>query len=82
MGEHQKEFHFFVDGKKYSSPTESVTGATIKSIAGVPPAYQLFLETHGGGADQAISDGEGIVLSGGEKHFYAVPPATFGTQQC
>ncbi|HTE41237.1 MAG TPA: multiubiquitin domain-containing protein [Steroidobacteraceae bacterium] len=73
-----KEYHFFVDGKKYETLQSSLSGGEIKAQAGVPTPYQLFLEEHGNAPDRAISDGETIDLAKGAKHFYAVPPATFG----
>lgn len=80
--EHQKprQYHFFVDAKKYETEHSSLTGADIKTIAGVTPTYQLFLEEEGDNPDRAMSDGEGVDLTGKVKHFYAVPPATFGDQ--
>ena len=78
MSEHQKKYHFFVDAKKYETDERSITGAAIKSIAGVPANYQLFLEETGDTPDRAISDGEAVNLEGESKHFFAVPPATFG----
>jgi hypothetical protein len=73
-----QEFHFFVDAKKYETAKSSLTGAEIKQIASVEPTYQLFLEGEDNEADKPISDLQGIAISGGTKHFYAVPPATFG----
>lgn len=80
MSEHEKEHHFFVDAKRYETDKPSLTGAEIKAIAGITPTYQLFLEEEGDRPDRAISDGEAVELKGGEdtRHFYAVPPATFG----
>lgn len=72
------QFHFFVDAKRYETTHESLTGADIKKIAGVTPTYQLFLETEGDTPDKPISDGEAVNLKGEPKHFFAVPPATFG----
>jgi hypothetical protein len=82
MSEHPKEHHFFVDAKRYETDKPSLTGAEIKAIAGVTPTYQLFLEEEGDKPDRAISDGESVELKSGEdtRHFYAVPPATFGNQ--
>ena len=82
MSEHQEEFHFFVDAKRYETDKSSITGAEVKAKAGVTPTYQLFLEEEGDQPDRAISDGEAVELERGEKtrHFYAVPPATFGRQ--
>jgi hypothetical protein len=82
MSEHPKEHHFFVDAKRYETDKPSLTGAEIKAIAGVTPTYQLYLEEEGDKPDRAISDGEAVELKSGEhtRHFYAVPPATFGIQ--
>ena len=74
-------YKFYVDAKEYSSPDTSLTGAEIKKIANVPAQYQLYLEEEGNKPDKAISDGEGVnIKEGKEKHFFAVPPATFGYQ--
>ena len=76
--EHQKQHHFFVDAEKYETELAFLTGADIKRIAGVTATYQLFLEEEGDNPDRAISDGENVTLTDKVKHFYAVPPATFG----
>lgn len=78
MSEHSKQYRFFVDAKQYETDQKSLTGAEIKSKANVPAQYQLFLEEEGDTPDKAISDGEAVDLEGREKHFFAVPPATFG----
>jgi len=72
--------HFFVDSKKYETEKNSLTGAEIKAIASVPPEYQLFLEEKGNDPDRQISDGEAVVVDHEARHFYAVPPATFGAK--
>jgi hypothetical protein len=78
MSEHKKQYHLFVDAKKYETDQRSLIGAAIKTLAAVPANYQLFLEEEGDTPDKAISDGEAEDLEGREKHFFAVPPATFG----
>lgn len=79
MNEHKPPLnHFFVDSKKYETEHTSLKGLEIKTIADVPANYQLFLEEHGTAPDRAISDGEDLNLQPPPKHFYAVPPATFG----
>lgn len=78
--EPKQKYHFFVDAKQYETEHESLTGADIKKQADVPPTYQLFLEEEGEAPDKPISDVEGVNLKGREKHFFAVPPATFGHQ--
>lgn len=82
MDEHKELYDFFVDSKKYQTEEPSLTGAEIKAKAGVPDAYQLFLEEEGDRPDKQIGDSETVELRRGEKtrHFYAVPPATFGAQ--
>lgn len=54
-------------------------GAEIKALATVAGNYQLFLEEPGNAPDRVISDGEDLMLDGPPKHFYSVPPATFGS---
>jgi len=80
MNEHQKQYHFFVDAKRYETQEASLTGAEIKKIAGLPPTYQVFEEEEGDTPDKPISDAEAVRLDGKIKHFYAVPPATFGIE--
>ena len=75
---HQSQYHFFVDGKRYATDQTMLTGLQIKTIASVPANYQLFLEEEGDTPDRQISDGEGVQMGHKEKHFFAVPPATFG----
>ena len=78
MTDNQKLNHFFVDAKRYETAQMALTGAQIKAIAGVAANYQLFLEEEGDKPDKAIADGEAVNLTERVKHFFAVPPATFG----
>lgn len=82
MSEHEKakQNHFFVDAKKYETDSTALTGAQIKAQANVAATYQLFLEEKGDAPDRPISDGESVNLEHEPKHFYAVPPATFGAK--
>ncbi|HTV26723.1 MAG TPA: multiubiquitin domain-containing protein [Xanthobacteraceae bacterium] len=80
MSDDKKEYEFFVDGKRYESAKPHLTGAEIKTDANVPANYQLFLEEEGDKPDKPISDSETVDLQGQIKHFFAVPPATFGTR--
>jgi hypothetical protein len=76
---HKQQYTLFIDGQVHHTDQQSVTGAYIKQLGGIPAAYQLFLEEEGDTADRAISDQDGISLEHGKpKHFFAVPPATFG----
>jgi hypothetical protein len=74
-------YSFFVDAKKFETQSVSLTGLEIKTLAAVPGNYQLYLEEQGDTPDRAISDGEGVNLTDREKHFFAVPPATFGQRR-
>jgi Multiubiquitin len=79
MTEHKPEEHeFFVDAKRFTTDKAALTGIEIKTRAGVTATYQLYLEEDGDTPDRAISDGESVDLRGKVKHFFAVPPATFG----
>jgi Multiubiquitin len=78
MNEHKKDYEFFVDGKRFESEQPHLTGAEIKAKAGAPANYQLFLEEEGDKPDRPIPDTETVDLQGKIKHFFAVPPATFG----
>ena len=75
-----KEYVFYVDANRFTTQSEFLTGAQIKAQAGVTANYQLFLEEEGDKPDKPISDGERVEMRRGEdvRHFYAVPPATFG----
>lgn len=75
---HPEKNFFFVDNKKYETDRSSLNGGEIKALAGVPSNYQLFAETQGNDADEAISDGHSLTIGKPPLHFYAVPPATFG----
>jgi hypothetical protein len=79
MSEAEKSLHpFFVDAKRYETAKTALTGAEIKVIANVAPNYQLFLEEEGDRPDKGIGDGEAVGITERVKHFFGVPPATFG----
>ena len=79
MPDTAKSLHpFFVDAKRYETAKTALTGAEIKAIANVAPNYQLFLEEEGDRPDKGIGDGEAVSVHERVKHFFAVPPATFG----
>jgi len=72
------KYIFFVDGKEIVTEHSALNGQEIKAMARISGEYQLFLEEQGDKPDRAISDGETVSLAKPIKHFYAVPPATFG----
>lgn len=66
-----------IDNTVFELPTHHQTGATLKAIAGIPEAYQIFLETPGAEPDRQIRDDEAVDVHPGMK-FYAVPAGTVG----
>ena len=75
----EKKLHvFYVDAIRHESAKTALTGAEIKAIANVAPNYQLFLEEEGDKPDKGVGDGEAVGITERVKHFFAVPPATFG----
>lgn len=77
-GHGPERYDFFVDNKKFETTHPSLTAMEIKGIAGVAANYQLFLEEHGHAPDRGLSDSDAVDLRKPPKHFYSVPPATFG----
>jgi hypothetical protein len=79
MSDHPKQYKFFLDAREFETPEAHRTGAQIKAfLPSIPAAYQLYLEEEGDTPDKPIPDSETVSLEGTIKHFYAVPPATFG----
>ncbi len=82
MADQGKQKHqYFVDGVKYETDLDTITGAQIKAkIPNFNPSYALVLEGHGDQPNQQISDSTSITFSQyhGVLHFQTVPPATFG----
>jgi hypothetical protein len=76
-----EEFFYFVDGVKYTSEEEVLTGAQIKArIPNFDPALILVLEGAGGEPDSIVTDDRSISLAKvhGPRRFFTTPPATFG----
>jgi len=76
---HRREFHYFVDGEKYTTESGTITGAEIKAkIPNFNRGYSLFLEGGGKDPDKLFTDTDAISLFDCEPHFITVPPASFG----
>lgn len=76
-----KEFEFFVNGQKYTTEQQTLTGLQIKAkVPNWDPNHDLVLEGHGAGADRPIADGETVDLTkdNGPLRFSSVPKANFG----
>ncbi len=78
MAEHEtthtksKTVQVFVNDKKVSFGAEEVTGAQIKSAAGIPADYSLYRRVKG--SNEPIGDAELVDLEEGE-HFFTRPPS-------
>jgi hypothetical protein len=68
-------FIVFVNNTEFNTSEHRLTGAQIKSLAGVPTDYDLF-EVKG---DQTVPIGNEQVVEIHDKiHFRAIPAGTFG----
>ena len=61
-----------IDKKQHFAPSETMTGAELKSLGGVAAAYDLFKDVPGQGDDIKIGDADSVSLKSGD-HFYSVP---------
>lgn len=64
-----------IDNKNYTVEKQFITGSEIKSLAGVPPSYGVWLKVTGPGEDRKIKDDEQVDLS---KPKQFDPQPTFG----
>lgn len=77
----EPKHHYFVDGVKYTTDLDTITGAQIKAkIPNFNPTYTLVLEGQGDKPNEQINDNTSITFSQYHHvlHFQTVPPATFG----
>jgi hypothetical protein len=76
-----RKYLYFVDAIKFEVDDSTITGASIKvKLPEEKRSYALYLEGHGNDPDQLINDDSSISLEQGAKHFYTVPPASFGVK--
>jgi hypothetical protein len=76
-----EKYFYFVDGVKYDSDQEVLTGAQIKArIPNFDHALLLMLEGVGKEPDSIVTDDRSISLAkdDGPRRFFTTPPATFG----
>jgi len=76
-----EKYFYFVDGVKYESDVEVLTGAQIKArIPNFDHALLLMLEGAGKEPDSIVTDDTSISLAKdkGPRRFFTTPPATFG----
>ena len=67
----------FINDSRYQVEEDSLTGAGIKALGGIPPANTLFLEVPGPEPDRKVEDAEAVELRSGLK-FYDLPPTVRG----
>jgi hypothetical protein len=76
-----EKFSFFVNGDKYDTDREALTGAQVKAkVPNWPAGYGLMLEGRGDEENRLIADDELVSLEKqhGPRRFVSVPPATYG----
>lgn len=61
-----------IDKKQHFAPSSEMTGAELKKLGGVAPAFDLFKDVPGQGDDIKIGDADLVALKNGD-HFYSVP---------
>ncbi len=75
MEKNKPQFTIFVNNNPFETDEHQLTGAAIKTLAGVPPDYELF-EVKG---DHTVPVGnEQEVHIHNNQHFRAIPAGTFG----
>lgn len=77
----KKENIFFVNGEKYTTEADALTGLQIKAkVPNWDPNHDLVLEGHGKEADKVIKDEETVsmVKDHGPPRFSSAPKANFG----
>jgi hypothetical protein len=76
-----RSYKFFVNGEKYETDQEALTGLQIKArVTDWDPSHDLVLEGHGNEPDRVIGDDELVHLDveHGPRRFSSVPKANFG----
>lgn len=69
---HPQEISIQIDHRPYKAPKERMTGAELKSLAGITGDYDLWFETPGPTDDIKVRDDVPFELKPGA-HFYSMP---------
>jgi hypothetical protein len=69
------QFEIFVNNRRFTTDAVQLKGNQIKSLAGVPADYELFL-VHGKDSEP-IGPDQVVTIKNGD-HFRAIPPGTLG----
>ena len=72
--EQAKTYRFFVDGKPFQCQKQRVTGAELRTMAGIDPDLRIFVGDHGPGHpdDQIINTTAVDLAKLGEAKFYTL----------
>ena len=74
--EHEKhEITMYVNNQPFKTAERELTGAQIKTLAGIPPEYELFRVE--GQKSIPVGNDEQVHLHENQ-HFRAIPSGTFG----
>lgn len=74
-----RKYNYFVDQEKFEAEDSTIMGALIRAkLPESKRGYSIFTEGRGNDPDILINDNDSVTLEKGEKHFYTVPPASFG----
>ena len=67
---HHHPVRIHIDRKEYSAPKNPMTGAELRTLAGVPLDYDLWEEVTGPHEDAKVSDAKEVHLRE-DMHFYS-----------
>lgn len=70
-------FIVHIDERPYSIPRPAISVGELKSLAGITPQYQIFMECGSNRPDVPLNDAS---MVGDGYKLYAVPPATFNSE--
>ena len=76
---HHHTFTIIVNNKEFTTEAHQLTGLELKSLAGIPADYELFL-VHGGNSVPVANDE--LVNIHERIEFRAIPAGTFGGGDC
>ena len=67
-----KKWSIHIDKKQYFAEKNPITGAELKTLAGITGEFDLFKVVPGQGDDIKVADAEQVELKDGD-HFYSAP---------
>jgi hypothetical protein len=74
----ERRIPIFINDTRHFVTDETLTGAELKTLGGIPPQNKLFHETRGSGADEEIRNDQTVELKPGDR-FYDLPVGVVGT---